>query len=158
VPPGPLSIIARGTAGSELRLDGKVLAAAQPSAGVLSATATPSAGPHTLSLVTGDGEQRIEFLVRGGSGAPPGWKPFRPHPPPASCESCHAVRDGAWGFQRATLAPSCFACHDQKAFAPSHSHNEVVLAECQLCHHAHGSTEKFHLKIPRDTACKLCHG
>ena len=31
-------------------------------------------------------------------------------------------------------------------------------AECVLCHNPHGSTEKFHLKMTRETACKQCHG
>jgi predicted CXXCH cytochrome family protein len=27
-----------------------------------------------------------------------------------------------------------------------------------LCHNPHGSTEKAHLKMAKETACKQCHG
>ncbi|MGH9659758.1 MAG: cytochrome c3 family protein, partial [Bryobacteraceae bacterium] len=53
---------------------------------------------------------------------------------------------------------SCFSCHDAKAFAEPHSHNAETLVECQTCHEPHGSTEKTHLKMRKQVACKLCHG
>ena len=46
----------------------------------------------------------------------------------------------------------------KSTFAAGHAHNDEVLAECVLCHNPHGSTEKFHLKMTRETACKQCHG
>ena len=148
---GPLSIIVRGA--GELRLDGKALTAKQPASGVLTATVAPAGGRHELTL----GDQKLQFFV-GAAKAPAGWKPYRPHAPAASCDTCHAVKDGAWGFKGAKLSTNCFGCHEQKTFASPHSHNAEVLAECPLCHNPHGSAEKFHLKMPRDTACKQCHG
>lgn len=149
--PGPLAIIARGA--GELRLDGKPLATAQPAPEVVTATITPGPGLHELAL----GDRKLQFFV-GATKAPSGWKAYRPHPPAATCETCHAVKDGAWGFQAVPLSTNCFGCHDQKSFPVGHAHNAEVLAECQLCHDPHGSTEKFHLKMPRETACKQCHG
>ena len=149
LPPGPLTIVARGA--GPLRLDGKPLATTSPGPGAQTATVTPAAGVHELSL----GDQKLRFFVVPG--APADFPPFRIHPPAAAaCETCHAVRDGAWEFKGAES--SCFGCHDQKKFPVGHTHNAEVLSECGLCHHPHGSTGKFHLKLVRETACKQCHG
>ena len=150
--PGPLSIVARGKA--QLRVDGKQVAAASPGPGAVAATVNPAPGLHELAF----GDRKIRFFV-GASEAPAGFRAYRAHPPAAAgCETCHAVKDGAWGFRGATLAASCFGCHDAGRFPEPHSHNATVLGECQLCHDPHGSTAKFHLKMDRETACKQCHG
>lgn len=143
--PGPFSVIAKTEA--ELKLDGKPLAVTRPAPGIATATINPAPGLHEISAA----EERVKFFV--GAGAPPGWKEFRAHPPAASCESCHAIVKGAWEF-----AGNCFQCHDQKAFPKIHQHNTEVLADCQLCHYPHGSTERRHLKMQKETACKQCHG
>jgi len=149
VPPGPLTIVARGP--GELKLDGKAVAATSPGPGALTAAVTAGPGAHELVL----GDHKVRFFV--GSGAPAGFRAFRVHPPgEAACGSCHAVRDGFWEFKGA--ASSCFGCHDLKKFPVGHTHNSEVLAECGLCHHTHGSGEKFHMKLERETACKQCHG
>jgi predicted CXXCH cytochrome family protein len=154
VAPGPLSIVARGSAKSELRLDGKQLAATQPGPSALTAVAKLSPGLHELVLRDGGSEQKIQFLVQGAPGAPAAWSPFRAHPPAATCDACHAVKEGAWEFK----SGSCFACHDAKPFPSTHSHTTEVLAECQLCHSPHGSTAVKHLKMKKELACKQCHG
>jgi predicted CXXCH cytochrome family protein len=144
LPPGPIVVIARGT--SSLQFDGKPLSV---QAG--SATITPSAGRHELRL----GDQKVQFFV--GPAAPAEFRPYRLHPPAeAACSTCHAIRDGAWEFRGAEA--SCFGCHDAKKFPVGHTHNAEVLSECGLCHDPHGSAEKFHLKLKRETACKQCHG
>ncbi|MGH9658261.1 MAG: hypothetical protein ACRD96_06935, partial [Bryobacteraceae bacterium] len=120
VPAAPLVIVARGT--GELRLDGKPLPAQTPAAGVVTATVTPSPGPHEVAL----GGLKVRFFA-GDAAAPPGWKPFRAHPPAATCDACHTARSGAWSLK----PESCFSCHDAKAFAEPHSHNAETLVECQ---------------------------
>ena len=53
--------------------------------------------------------------------------------------------------------PALRATSRSLLFKVTHS-NDEVLADCVLCHNPHGSTEEFHLKMPRETACKQCHG
>ena len=146
---GKLSIIARS--GAPLLLDGKPVDAKRPGPGALAAEVHLAPGLHELSA----GGQTIRFFA--GPNPPAGFQAYRLHPPSgASCETCHAVRDGAWEFRGAET--SCLGCHDLKKFPVTHTHNTEVLAECGLCHDPHGSTGKFHLKFVRETACKLCHG
>ncbi len=147
--PGPLTIIARGA--GPLRLDGKGVAVKVQNGDIVAATVTPAAGLHELSW----GGRKLRFFV--GPGAPADFRPYRLHPPGGSaCETCHVVREGAWEFRGA--GSSCFGCHDQKKFPVGHTHNSEVLSECGLCHDPHGSAEKFHLKLAKETACKQCHG
>jgi predicted CXXCH cytochrome family protein len=147
LPPGPLTAVARGP--GPLRLDGKAVTA-KSAAGAVWAGLTLAPGAHELAI----GDHVVRFFV--GPGAPAGYRPYRVHPPAeTACETCHAVRDGIWEFQGA--ATSCFTCHDRQKFPAGHTHNPEVLGECGLCHDPHGSAEKFHLKLPRDTACKQCH-
>jgi predicted CXXCH cytochrome family protein len=149
LPPGPLTIIARG-AGS-LLLDGKGVSAKALNGGMVFAEVTPRGGLHELSFAG----HKLRFFV--GPGAPADFRPYRIHPPAgAACETCHVVREGAWEFRGA--GSSCFGCHDQKKFPVGHTHNAEVLSECGLCHDPHGSAEKFHLKLAKETACKQCHG
>jgi predicted CXXCH cytochrome family protein len=151
--PGPLTVVARGPASARLVLDGQPIVSAQPAPGVHTAAIEPAAGMHELML----GTAKVRFAVGMAPGAE-GWKTFRPHPPVAQCTACHAVKDGLWAFQSDRLADSCAGCHDLKAFPKLHMHNTEVLNECQLCHQPHGSTEKSHLKMNKETACKICHG
>jgi predicted CXXCH cytochrome family protein len=149
VKPGPLTIIAKAP---EVRLDGKRVGAVEVAPGIVRATADPPPGTHEIAA----GGETVRFFV--GTGAPAGWKEFRPHPPGAACEACHARVSGAWEIRGGVLSGRCFQCHDQKAFPKAHQHNAELLADCQLCHQPHGSTETMHMALPRETACKQCHG
>ena len=144
VPPGPLSIIAKGE--GDVLLDGKAVTVQKPGPGVIHAEVKVSSGKHVLTI----GAAKVEFAAGQG---PDGWKAFRAHPPAGECVSCHAAE--SWEFKG---AGACLGCHDGTAFAKTHTHNAEVLNECQLCHAPHGSTENRHLKFTRETACKLCHG
>ena len=157
---GPLVVIARTAGMGEMRLDGKPLESKQPAPNVITATVKLASGRHDLTLSTGGAEYKAQIFVKaksGGAAAPEGWAEFRLHPPAATCETCHAVKAGAWAFKSAALSESCFGCHDAKPFPVSHSHNSETLAECQLCHRPHGSTVKSHLKMKKEVACKVCH-
>jgi predicted CXXCH cytochrome family protein len=142
-------VIARGAA--PLKLDGKAIAVQAAAEGVVTAMITPSGGRHELRW----GDHEVRFFV--GPGAPAEFRPFRLHPPAETpCSACHAIRDGVWEFRGAES--SCLGCHEAKKFPVGHTHNSEVLSECGLCHDPHGSAEKFHLKLSRETACKQCHG
>ncbi len=154
--PGPLVLIARTAGKAEFRLDGKAVPGAQPAPNVLFAAVTVASGPHEVVLVTAAGEEKIGFFA--GPKPPEGFAPFRIHPPGAGCETCHAVKQGAWAFKQAGASASCFGCHDPKPFTEIHSHNAEVLQECQLCHSPHGGTARLFLKMSKELACKQCHG
>jgi predicted CXXCH cytochrome family protein len=158
LPPAPLSVIARTAGTGELKLDGKSVKATQPAPGVLTTTLTPSPGKHELTLVTAGSEQRIQFQVGAVPAPLAGWKPYRSHPPSATCDTCHTVTGGKWSIKGDVAGPNCLGCHDAKTFPLAHSHTTDVLEECQLCHDPHGSTAKFNLKMPKEVACKQCHG
>jgi len=145
VKPGATSIIASGA--GALKLDGKPAPAKKLAPGVWSAEVDVPPGVHEIEI----GTAKLRFLAGSPEG---GWKEFRMHPPAAACGACHAVIEGAWSFKDG----SCFGCHDPQAFPKTHQHASEVLLECQMCHDPHGSTEKFHLKLARDLACKQCHG
>jgi len=151
-----IQVIARA---GEVLLDGKSIKGAKTQAErqALSVRVTP--GKHELAWKSGDTLQRIQFFVAmpRDTTIPPGWKVYRAHPPQAECQNCHAGEKPG-DFKRTTVAETCFSCHEQKLFAAGHAHNDEVLAECVLCHNSHGSTEQFHLKMTRETACKQCHG
>lgn len=163
VEPGPLSVVARGSAAASLMLDGTSLAVTRPGPQALTATVTPSAGRHELVLRDGDAEVRVAFFVGVfSSAAQPQdeWKVFRSHPPPAmgaTCSACHAVRDGKWEFAGGDIASNCFQCHNAELFPKAHTHERGVLADCKTCHLAHGSTESKHLKMTAKAACTQCH-
>ena len=146
---GPVSIVAKGS--GELRLDGKVVKSERPAAGVVTATVTPSAGSHELSL----GSAKITFWYGSGKPALP---EFKTHPPAGSCDACHAVKEGAWEIKGGSAGDNCLACHDRAAFIKLHQHNPDVLQDCQVCHFPHGSAVKSHLKMKKEIACKQCHG
>jgi predicted CXXCH cytochrome family protein len=71
--------------------------------------------------------------------------------------ACHTVNEGEWSLKTSALSEACFVCHDQKVSLKL-TRNDETLADCGLCHNPHGSTEKFHLKMSREIACKQCHG
>jgi len=151
-----VQIIVRG---GEIWLDGKSLKQPQAQATRQPLSMRISAGRHELVWKNGDASQKVQFMVTtsGKTAAPPGWKVYKGHPPQAECQNCHAGKQPG-DFKKSTVAETCFTCHAQYAFATGHAHNDEVLAECVLCHNPHGSTEKFHLKMTRETACKQCHG
>lgn len=159
---GPVRFIGRSSSSAatpELKLDGKAVSLTSPHEGVFTAEVAPgAAGVHELEF---EG-QKLRFAVtdRGAGGAPPdGFQAFRPHPPANQCQTCHAVRNGKWRFQRVSLASVCSQCHAKATFPAKHTHEMAVLTDCQLCHNPHGSTTAIpaHLKLSRDTACKQCH-
>lgn len=152
---GPLSVVARGSASAALTLDGNPLKVDRPGPNAITVSLRIAPGKHELALIDTGVEKRVTFFV---GDAPPDFAKFRAHPPAATCQTCHAVKDGAWAFKGDTLAENCFTCHKADAFATPHSHNADTLYECQLCHSPHGSTAAKHLKVKKEVACKLCHG
>lgn len=154
VAPGQLRVVAKGAGKGQLFLNGKPVETASPVAGVFSAELKLAAGRHELLLKSEDGEAKA--VVFAGS-EHQGWNVFRQHPPVATCDTCHAVKNGEWATKRASLAPLCFACHERGRFPVTHTHNTDTLADCQNCHLPHGSQAKAHLKMAKETACKQCH-
>jgi len=152
VKPGPLMVVIKAGSGAQLSLDSAPVALKQEGPGALTALLKVTAGKHVLVLKDGGSEKRVEFT--GGPGQPE----FRVHPPAATCDTCHAVKDGAWGFRSLVVSDSCFGCHDTSKFAGIHTHVPDLLPDCQLCHMPHGSAAVKHLKFTRDVACKQCHG
>ena len=148
--PGSFRIIARVTGKAALTVDGKPAAAAAPAAGVIFGEVKLDAGAHTIAVRDEGGETKLTLKVDTGG-------TYKAHPPGASCDSCHAVKESAWAMKRASLAPLCFQCHEREKFAPVHTHNTDILAECQTCHRPHGSAVKGHLKLEREKDCKQCH-
>ncbi|MEP7361996.1 MAG: cytochrome c3 family protein [Acidobacteriota bacterium] len=150
---GEVRLIARHDGKAEFLIDGKAVAAESPHAGVMFATVKLAPGAHEIALAGGP-----KVRVHSGEGAPAGWQKFRMHPPGGvACTTCHAVRNGEWAFAKASLVGVCFACHDRAAFPKTHTHEPGIVPDCQMCHSPHGSTVARHLKMNRDTACKLCH-
>jgi len=147
---GPVRVIARADGKAELLLDGKAVPVERPAEGVITAILHPNPGPHELAL----GEHKVKFTVGKADGE---WTSFKEHPPVASCQNCHAVKNGVWSLQRASLVTLCFPCHDKEKFPKAHTHVAGILADCQMCHNAHGSNAKGFLTMTRETACKQCH-
>jgi predicted CXXCH cytochrome family protein len=149
---GPVRVIARVEAGQKPLLDGKPFETVAPAPGVTVASVKLAPGTHEISL----GAEKVRFHV--GAGAPAGFAPFRDHPPVAAgCDSCHAVKEGAWALKRASLSGICFQCHDREAFPKKHTHVYGTLADCQMCHNPHGSASVGHMKMDKAKACTLCH-
>ncbi|MBM3793538.1 MAG: hypothetical protein FJW31_05620 [Acidobacteria bacterium] len=149
---GTVRFIGRGT--GALKMDGKPVETVSPHAGVQAAELKPaSEGAHTLEF---EG-QTLRFFT--GANPDGEFKAFRAHPPSNQCETCHAVRNGRWRFQRVSLASVCSQCHSKETFQAKHTHEMPVLTDCQLCHNPHGSTTAVpaHLKLAREAACKQCH-
>jgi predicted CXXCH cytochrome family protein len=151
---GPVRVIARVEGKAELRIDGKPVAAESPAEGMLTVEVDASPGDHEVSIGTGDKQQKVRFRI----GAPDGtFAAFRAHPPVANCATCHAVKNGVWALQRASLVTLCTQCHDKEAFPKSHVHIPGVVADCQMCHNPHGGTAKALLTMSKEKACKQCH-
>ncbi len=147
-----VDIAATAPAG-KLELDGKVITAEQPFPNVFHATLKPPPGAHKLALTWDGGRKEIRFFM--GANAPAEFQAFHQHPPVANvqCTQCHELsKRGRFRFKG-----GCFDCHQNRTFAKIHTHEASVLAECGMCHNAHGSTVKADLLYPRETACKLCH-
>jgi predicted CXXCH cytochrome family protein len=144
--PGELTVIARQ---GGLLLDGKPLKTTERAPGVWTAPINPPPGEHELKSSAG---QAIRFRVDAQAAT------YRAHPPAAACETCHAVKNGVWELRVAALESACASCHDLKKFPETHSHNTTTLADCQTCHNPHGSAARFHLLMPKEVACKQCHG
>ena len=155
---GKIEMIAKLVSKGQLLLDGKILNTRQKAPGVITYALETAAGLHVLELQFEGGTEKVRFAA---GPAPEGevWKPFRLHPPAATCETCHAVISNVWELKHAKLETSCGGCHNAlKGFAANHQHNTTQLADCALCHNPHGSTTQFHMRYPRAVACKLCHG
>lgn len=155
VTPGVVRVIARSEGSAKLLLDGKPVAAASPAPGVWLAEVKAAEGLHELVLESSQGKTSAMFFAGKEHS---GWQMFKTHPPGnVSCDTCHAVKAGAWALKRATLSPLCHSCHDLTKFVPTHTHNTGTLVDCQNCHMPHGSTSKAHLRQPKEVACKQCH-
>ena len=149
---GSVDIIATAPEGV-LELDGARIAAEQPFPNVFHAKVDVKPGVHTLKLAWTGGQKEIQFST--GTDTPGGFEPFRPHPPTAdvACTQCHGLsRRGRFVFKG-----GCFDCHQETSFAKTHTHKSDVLAECGLCHNAHGSIVSKHLIHTKELACKQCH-
>jgi predicted CXXCH cytochrome family protein len=150
---GEFEVVARAP-GGRLQLDGNTLTAEQPFPNVWRAMVKAPPGTHKLSLVWEGGS--TEITIHTGSNPPAGFEPFRAHPQGVAvdCTGCHELSSkGRFRFRNA----ACFDCHDDKKLVLVHKHDRTVIAECGLCHNAHGSTVKAHLIYPKEKACKLCH-
>lgn len=155
IAPGALRVVVSSMGETTLLLDGKVVKTDAPAPGVIRADLTLAPGAHELVARNGAGESKIGVFA-GRQQA--GFEPFKQHPPTATCETCHAVKQGEWALRRASLAPICAACHPQDRFAKVHTHGTDLLAECQACHMPHGSQAAKLLKQPKEIGCKQCHG
>lgn len=136
-----------------LEIDGARVAAEQPFPGVLHAKVEVKPGVHTLVVSWATGRKQIQFY--SGPDIPAGFAAFRAHPPAGdvACTQCHQLsKRGRFVFKG-----GCFDCHKNAGFAKTHTHTAEVLAECGLCHNAHGSTAKSHLTYTKEIACKQCH-
>ena len=152
--PGGAVVRFIGRGAGPLKLDGAAVATQSPHQSVQTSELGPlKPGLHTLEF---EG-QTLRFSL--GPTVPEKFAAFKPHPPANQCETCHAVRNGKWRFQRISLASVCSQCHSKDTFQAKHTHEMAVLTDCQLCHNPHGSTTAAvaHLKLPRDAACKQCH-
>ena len=147
---GPVRFIGRGA--GPFKLDGVAVTTQSPHGGVQTAELRPAKhGVHELEF---EG-QTLRFSL----GPTHGFTAFRPHPPANQCQTCHAVRNDKWRFQRVSLASVCSQCHSKDTFQAKHTHEMALLTDCQLCHNPHGSTTAVpaHLKLAKDAACKQCH-
>ncbi|MFN0172056.1 MAG: cytochrome c3 family protein [Bryobacteraceae bacterium] len=155
---GTLDMVARASPAAQFTLDGKPLAATSPGPGAWTARVPMSPGKHEMTLKDGAVNQVVSFFVPGEGDAPAEWAAFRLHPPAATCETCHAVKQGSWAFKHDVLSESCLVCHDAKQFPVNHQHTPDVLVDCQMCHQPHGASAAKLLKLRKELACKQCHG
>ena len=107
-PSGKIEAIAKLVTKGELRLDGKPLAAQQKAPGVITHMLDAPEGPHVLELLFDGGSDKIRFFI-GTAPTNAAWKAFRLHPPAATCETCHAIKDNVWDFKNGKLETACVA-------------------------------------------------
>ena len=151
--PGPIEVIARS---EQVLVDGKPVTGTQPVPGVFIGKITLSEGRHVLRA---GAESAEVFVTKDPASAPAGFKLFRPHPPAqVACTSCHVAKGARWAMKGGMVGEHCMGCHDAGKFPQTHTHTPQVLQDCQMCHLPHGSTEFFHMKFSKETACKQCHG
>ena len=158
---GAIQVVARVAGPGKLQVDGKAVPTTSPTATALVGDLKLGPGMPELALDSGPkiGVSKIRVFVAGGAEQPPaGWAVFRQHPPAAKCDACHSNTSETWSLESVPTMESCKGCHDLAKFPETHTHAPSVLEECQLCHQPHGSKEAFHLKFPKETACKQCHG
>ncbi len=155
VPPGSLRIVLKSAGKTEVLVDGKAQAGVSPAPGVVYVEQALAAGAHEIVARNEAGETKVRVFAGKQHGD---WPAFKLHPPVATCETCHAVKQGAWALRRASPAPICASCHPQARFPLIHTHNTDLLADCQNCHSPHGATAAKLLKVPKEIACKQCHG
>lgn len=150
---GPVRVVARGE-GARIEFDGDLLQAEERFPGVWEAQVeAPSAGEHTVALVVAG--ERLEAHIAYGPEKPQGYEAFRSHPGMAlECAQCHGVsRRGRFRFNG-----DCFQCHTNDQYSAKHPHPKHVLERCGDCHNPHGETATALLSMPKETACRLCHG
>jgi predicted CXXCH cytochrome family protein len=149
---GQVDVVATAPS-KKLQLDGLFLQVNQPFANVFHTTLKVPPGLHSLILLWDGGKKEVQFFA--GMNPPPGYQPFRQHPPlsDVQCTQCHGLNKRG----RLVFKGGCFDCHQRDGFAKIHTHEPVVLEQCGSCHNAHGSVVKAHLLYPRETACKICH-
>ncbi len=152
LPNGKIEGIAKVAKSGAVFIDGIPVATKQNAPGVLTFSINTPNGSHTLELKYDGGSEKLTFTSGKSE------HPFSIHPPAASCETCHAIKESTWAFKNDILEKTCSGCHNLKEFAKTHQHNLEQLADCALCHNPHGSSEAFHMKYLRKVACKQCHG
>ncbi len=82
---------------------------------------------------------------------------FRPHPPYREhrCDRCHDLGTGdLWRTAREGL---CLACHQELTKTDRYVHGPVVINDCLMCHHHHGSARPYMLLDEATAVCLRCH-
>ena len=148
----PVDIVATVPEGGRIELDGQPLRLDAPFPNVYHGQVAAPPGEHKLALVWEGNRREVTFAV----GVQAGFVPFRAHPPAGetACTQCHELsKRGRFRFKG-----GCLDCHAAPALAKSHKpHTHETLAECGMCHNAHGSTAAAHLLRAKEQACKTCH-
>lgn len=147
-----VDVVATVPKGGRIELDGVALTLETPFPDVYRGKLQPAPGEHKLAVIWEENRREVVFSM----GARAGFTAFRHHPPAGEtpCTQCHELsKRGRFRFKG-----GCSDCHAVAAFAQSHKpHNPEVLAECGLCHNAHGSTVKGHLLRSKEQVCQSCH-
>ena len=153
LPPGQHDVVARA---ASVTVDGKAITGTQHTPEVFSGRVQLGEGKHVIRA----GSEIAEvFVTKDPTSAPDGFKLFRPHPPGvSSCDACHVAKGTRWAIKNGVVGDNCLTCHDAGKFPQTHTHTPQVLQDCQMCHKPHGSVDFFHLKLPKEQACKQCHG
>lgn len=150
---GDVRVVARSE-GVRIEVDGKLVEAVERFPGVFEAVIKElEPGVHLVALVSEEGRQ--EARIAYGPEALEGYEAFREHPGmQLECAQCHSVsRRGRFRF-----TGDCFQCHTDAQYTAKHPHPKHVLERCGDCHNSHGETAAALLSMPKETACRLCHG